>query len=198
MTKPTGKDVLEPKPIDFGEYTAKNVKGFKGTDGDGYSADLCRGTKKVASIVDNADGSMVNIWWKDTEGERVKISVPRLDGSLHTYKGTPDEKIFRDHMNNLPPYPYDKWTKEMTGKDYGTVDEGIFLGALIDKHDNDKRCKRLCRTKTLFTVKGEDDTFYTYNAPYNQKTKERITSICSDRNQQLDEIINERFLNEEA
>jgi hypothetical protein len=169
-------------------YTVKNIKSFKGMEGLGFNASLYRDDKKVAFVVDSAQGGCLDFEWVDSQEPAVNINITNRDGLHHTYKGTPEEKILAEYVNSLPKIKF-------FGKGL-KVDSDMFVTKLVEDSENEKRLKRMCRTKTLVRTKEcKDEEYYSYNTPFTPKTKEFITNEHGDN---LIEIINERFIEKTA
>jgi len=127
-------------------YTVKNVKSFQGREGYGFECSLYRDGKRIGTVTETASGGMVDFY---------------LD------KG--EEKILDDFCKTLP-----KWGSEFGDREYDT-DKDIFITNLVNKWEEQKRLKKLCKNKTAFTIdcmkKGE---CYTINTPYNSITKANL------------------------
>src|SRR5687768_17542817 len=52
-------------------YEAKGIKTFRGQEGEGYNASLYRDGKKVAFVIDDASGGMLDVEWLDRKEEQL-------------------------------------------------------------------------------------------------------------------------------
>ena len=67
-----------------------------------------------------------------------------------------------------------------------------FIGIMVDDHLNTKRLKRMCKSKTVFTLKSSvEGDCYTIKHPYDERVKDHLNNKYGD---DLVEIINERFI----
>jgi len=170
--------------IEFGDYSVKKVKSFQGREGYGYNADLYWGTKKVASILDEGCGGEAWVYWDDIEEEKVDITRTDYKGEKHTYRGTPEEKILREHIETIP------LQESEYSKDGFRVDLTCFLSALVGNYEEQRQLKRWCKKKTVLHLKTQKPGEYTtLSVPYDPEMKSTLE-------QQFDiaEIVNERFL----
>jgi hypothetical protein len=70
------------------------------------------------------------------------------------------------------------------------MDADFFITLLVTKHDEDKRLRRRCKTKTLIRLKGANDGEYVeYNRLYSAEFGDWVRS----NEPTLTEIINERY-----
>lgn len=126
----------EPKSVVPGkDYSLKGVKTFRGMDGHGLNATLMRGNKKVAFILDEGCG-----------GEMRFDFVDRLHGN------SAEEDMWEAFIAQ------EKAKLDDTKKDeYGFTERSIFSGETwvnkkVDDLLNEKRFRKMCKTKTLFQV----------------------------------------------
>lgn len=167
-------------------FEVKNVKTFVGMEGEGFNCTLYKDGKRIAFVIDSAQGGEYQFQWVDHKLERVDIKSFDLKGDEITYKGTPLEKVVVDFVNTLPPEDVDFHDETVR------VDLDIFVAHLVEQYEEAKQLKGWCRKKTLFVLKGDEGGHYrTVTAPYGEKVKDFITEKYGD---QVEEIINERFL----
>lgn len=125
-------DELERESYD---YTLKGVKTFRGRDGYGLNATLCRGKKKVAFIMDAGNGGMIDIDWVD-----------QMHGE------SKEEALFNIFIEEQ------KLKADDTKKDeYGHTERFYFnaehwINITVDKMTNDKKFRKLCKTTLVFQV----------------------------------------------
>jgi hypothetical protein len=119
------------------KYTVTKIKTFRGREGYGLNATLCRDGKPVAFILDDANGGMVDFDWVDQKhGESA------------------EEAMFKGFVASLPPDPEDKGST----LDPRTLEQFAmerWVNAEVDRITNDKRMRKACKTKTLFQVGAE-------------------------------------------
>jgi hypothetical protein len=122
-------------------YSLKGVKTFRGMDGQGLNATLMRGDKKVAFILDEGCG-----------GEM------RFDFLDFMHGKSAEEDLWNAFIAEQ------KLKADDTKKDeYGFTERSLFDGAhwvntKVDDLLNDKRFRKMCKTKTLFQVGDEIGT----------------------------------------
>jgi hypothetical protein len=136
-------------------YSVKGIKTFMGMEGQGFNATLCRGTKQVALVIDDASGGEVEFQWLDHKEPSVDIIHRLFDGSEATYKGSPEEKLFMDFVKVQPDWEYD-------GKKHPMSDE-VLIGDMVNKALQEKEFYRLDKKCLLFVKpdckKGEYCSF---------------------------------------
>lgn len=84
-------------------YTVEKVKTFIGNEGYGFNAELHYRGRKVAFVIDSADGGCYNWYWEDTETDRVEVNTITESGKPTRYQGTPEEKRLCDAIRDIPP-----------------------------------------------------------------------------------------------
>lgn len=148
-------------------YSVKNVKTFRGMEGYGFECSLYHDNKRIATVVDTANGGCYDFYWKDKAAEAK----------------------FDDYLASLPEETFNLGGgKTITTKPSGET----VVGKLVDSYENDKKFRRLCKKKTLFSLRtDEKDTYRTLNTPYNSVAIEYLTEKYGEN---LAEIINSRFV----
>ena len=174
------------EPISLKDYTVKGIKTFLGMEGNGYNANLYRGKKKVAFLCDSATGGETDVTWEDRSSKKqVKLNGINFSGDKFSYKGTPEEKIFIELLAKEP-----KEESPFGGFVHMTPD--VFFGDLVDKTLNDRKFKRLCKTKTVFILKvNKKKVVYTITRKYDDKSEKLLKDEYEDR---LIEVINKRYI----
>jgi len=112
-------------------YEAKGIKTFRGMEGEGYNADLYRDGKKVAFVIDDATGGMLDVEWLDRK----------------------EEKILADHCKTLPDRPagfLDEGKEPMMA-----VTPEIFIEDLVNDALLLKDAAKLTKGKIAFVDKGK-------------------------------------------
>lgn len=146
-------------------YEVKSVKTFMGTEGYGYNCNLYRDGKKVAEVVDTADGGSVNFYW-EAKGEA---------------------ELFRQYALTLPPIDMSKWGMANVPQDIDTA-----IGGLVDEYENTKRLKRLCSTNWVYKFKNQKTDEITCFKKNHPDIRKVIETKYED---QIVECINDRFAN---
>lgn len=159
-------------------YEVKAVKSFRGREGYGFNASLCRDGKRVALVDDAGNGGCFSYHWLDyKEGRCAEVTVRNHAGVERTRKCTPEEALFVEHVR--------------ANTDKTLEPEDMFVAALVDDYEAAKQVRRWCRTKTLFRLKGDDEGSYrTVNAKYSDRVRAFIEGKYGDK---VEEIVNERF-----
>jgi hypothetical protein len=142
-------------------YNVKGIKSFIGMEGPGFNATLYRDKKKVAFVIDSAQGGDYDYQWYDKS----------------------EEKILRDYCASLPKYTM--YDTEMS------VSPDSLLAELVDAYENGKRFTRLCKTSTLFRLKGDNEGEYrSYKHPYSDVMEKMLREKYGDT---IIEILNEKY-----
>lgn len=119
------------------QYTLKGVKTFRGMDGLGLNATLCRDGKPVAFILDEGRGGEVDFDWKDAK-----------------QGNSAEEELFKAFIEEeRAKIPADK--KDEFGPVRQAFGAEYWVNSLVDEIENTKRMKRICKSKTLFQVDAE-------------------------------------------
>jgi len=148
-------------------YTVRDVKTFRGMEGEGYNATLCRDGRKVAYVIDDATGGDIHIQWT---GSRSRAA---------------EEERLLEFLKTLPK---ERW--EDTEYD---VTPDIFLAALVDQAQIEQRLRRLFRTETLFRLKSDrtdDDEWRVLKARFAPSVKAHLVKTYGDG---LAQILNEDY-----
>lgn len=170
--------------LNFGEYSVKKVKTFMGHEGGGYNADLYRGKKKVATVIDQGDGGEPYIYWVDVEAKIVPITITNHKDEKCTFHGTPEQKLFKEHLETLPLQK--EFDMELR------VSDDWFLSALVEAYEEGEQLRKWCKKKTVLKLNGQGDGEYSVlPQPYDHNQKASWEKVMGDK---LVEIINERFL----
>lgn len=152
-------------------YSVKSVKGTIGTEGHGYQLTLCRYGIPVCNVVDYAHGGPVDFHWIDSTQPRIVIHNLDYKGEPHSYKGTPEEKLFSDFVKAQPDYLC-SWTEEDGSPIYMKMSTELYVDELLQEHDLLKHLKRLTSKKLAYVRK--DGKIYTANKPYSVELAAKI------------------------
>ena len=167
-------------------YSVNGVKSFIGNEGYGFNANLLRDGKKVAFLIDDANGGEINVQWLDWKAPKVEVKGINYTGKEYTHSGTPEQAKLAKFLMNLPKTknPYDGKMEH--------VSRDVYLCELVDKFESEKQFKRWCKTKVCFRVKGDKEgSWRTLKAKFHPLIAEKIREKFGD---QLEEILNERFV----
>jgi hypothetical protein len=163
----------------FGDYSVKNVKSFVGMDGYGFNANLYRGKKKVAFLIDEGCGGEVNIEWLDDKLPRLEKDYPSKEAyekAWADYKTArkEEQELLDAHVKSLPKVQSDLGSKPMEL----TIDAGWFVTDCVSKWELERdvrKMKKQCQSKTLF--KTADHGYGQYaiiKAPCDEKIREHL------------------------
>lgn len=150
------------KSVNHG-YSVKNFKTFMGMDMTGFNFSMYKDNKKVADVTNDGGGG-------ETE-------VGFLSDAVET--------DFNNMLKLLPEYYCD------ISKRNCKFNEEDFVNELAAQYEEDKKLKRLCKTKTLFiTADCGQNECRTVKHVFNANVKKFIQNKYK---KDLIEIINERF-----
>lgn len=136
-------------------------------------------------VIDDAHGGDYIYEWLDAKQPRVDICTTNYEGRPHTFKGTPEEKMFYDHIKTLPAVSFHDLPGEME------MTPDIFVAQLVEGYEANQQLKRWCKKKTVCVAKGcAEGQFITFNVAFSPEVKQAILK----RNSDILEFVNERFL----
>ena len=151
------------------KYTIKGLKSFIGNEGHGYNVSLYRDGKKVAFVIDDASGGMVDFQWLDWKGGH---SLEELT-LLEFLKG------------KMSPPCFEGDTESQT-----TPEE--FVGSLIDDQEIDKKLRALCRKHTLIRItRDPEDAYRVVKQPFTPAIRQALIESAARSNKEVIEFINE-------
>ncbi len=145
-------------------YSVKAVKTFEGMEGYGFNANLYRNNKKVARVIDSADGGCY----------------------FFNFDDPAEEKLLDDMCAKLPAV-----TSTLGGNQAFTYqpDSDTFFNDLVCDYEHKKWAKRACKGKTLFRlVDDKPDTWQVSEIPFSPKLK---TALVAKFGNKLESILNE-------
>ncbi len=127
-------------------FSLRGIKTFQGKDGHGLNATLLRNGKPVCTLLDEGCGGEMWFQWHDQrhgaseEEKRFNAFIDKRRAEI------PADKVNEYDMNERELFDGETW-----------------INGEVDRIQNDRRFKRLCKTKTLFQVDGEigGDSFRT-------------------------------------
>jgi len=159
---------MEKSVKNFGEYHVKNVKTFIGMEGQGFNANLYRGKKLVAFVIDDANGGEARVQWNDRS----------------------EEKVLKDHLTTLPKVP-----SETKGVEDLTIDESWFVSDCVNKFLNDKdieKMRKKCQTKTMYRSKScKFGHYMVWNVVYSEKVKQALKTKHGEDVEIFNEVLAE-------
>lgn len=116
-------------------YSVTGVKSFRGREGYGFNANLHRDGRKVAFVMDDADGGEFNYEWSAKDRAQARA----------------DEQALADYCKTLPPV-------EFQGASL-TMNADLFLGELVEAAENAQRLARHVRIQlkkhVVFVAEGK-------------------------------------------
>jgi len=158
------------------EYVVKNVKTFIGMEGHGFNASLYRNGKKVAFVIDSAQGGCFDFQWTDWEEPKVDINIISYKGEPHTFQGTPEEKILTELVETLP-----KAKSEVFPDGVKETVDG-FVAILIDQFERKKWLKRNLKKCFVFQVGNKiGSEEYLMFKKHPNLTKERVIKLIEKK-----------------
>ena len=172
--------------MDAHGWTAKNIKTFQGREGRGFNATLYRVGKAVAFVMDDASGGEVRIDWKDRDVPRVEVKIIGSAGTTHSFQGTPEEKLLYEFaITQFWPADPSIGLKEPLRMSVDGV-----VGEIVEDVLEQRRLKKLCKTKTVFRLKNDEDRncVWQTKAQFTPKIKAWLVQTHGDN---LAEIVNE-------
>lgn len=133
----TPKTPKKPKGDAAKGYMLKGVKVFQGMDGVGLNATLLRDGKPVCTLIDEGCGGEMLFRWHDhMRGESNEHDLWDAFIAGEKAKVPADKKLLEGH-DTLERDVYDGST---------------WVNKEVDRIENDKRFRRLCKTKIVFQV----------------------------------------------
>lgn len=134
------------------QYTASEIKTFKGRAGEGFSATLKCAGKAVCEVLNEASGGQFRFKWLDAlDAPHVTYQTRNCKGELVESRGSPDEAAYS-------AYVLERGSYEEHGQSYfhntDTITEEIVY-AVLDAHRQKASIKRLLKDRVLFVVNGE-------------------------------------------
>jgi len=153
--------------MDFGPYHVKNVRSWVGRSGYGFSATLYNEKEKIALLTNEGRG-----------------------GATFIEEISPIEKDnLTSFVDNIPLIDASELGLPSSGET--KVGLEMFLGALIDQWETNKRIKRKVKTHTLFRLREDPPTTYrTMRIPFSEHVRQMI---LTKHGESVTEIINDRF-----
>lgn len=165
-------------------FTVKNIKEFRGMEGVGFNADLYMDGKKIAFVIDDANGGPYNFEWLD-------YKAPRVNGEFLDWQGKPAERMMTPFEKSFNDFVKNYTSKELTENKL-TPDMDIVIGDLVDAACTAKKFKRICKTKTMFRLKGDASGDYrVMNLLFTPAVKAKMVAKFGDT---LEEIYNEKLV----
>lgn len=154
------------KEILASDWTVKGVKFMKGHDADSMECSLYYKNRRVATV------------WDDSWGGEFQYT-PVNDGQQRNL-----EYFNKFARQFVVPSEYSK-----DGLKYNM---DIVIDVLVNHFEEEKQIKRWCKTKTVFTLKGDaPGSFRTFNNKFDERLLDHITKQYGDK---VDEILNMRFI----
>ena len=132
-------------------WSVRRVRTFQGMEGLGFNAELLRDGKPVAFVIDDGNGGQYNIRWY-TRTTKTENEEQRLTEFVESHT----------HVNELNGKPY-------------RAEPDTLIGELVDKYENNRKFKRLSKTRTLFRLKSDPgDSWSSIRVPYSAEVTTRL------------------------
>ena len=148
------------------KYEVKGIKSFRGNEGYGFNATLYRKGKKIAFVMDSAQGGQHDWEWVD---RKLRFEETKL---ICLVKNIPECETEFDFTMG--------------------VDIDMFISMLVGEKEEYDSFKRKCKTKTLYTLKSDQpNQYWIMNHIYDERVKAHLQK---KHGSELVEIINERYI----
>ena len=145
------------------DYSVKGLKTFRGVEGTGFEATLYRGSKRIATVVDDGWGGCHKWYWMDESAE--------------------EEALLSTHIAALPAETCDFEGTDGKPFVYKMDDDG-FVSGLVGLLEDERRAKRTLNRVVMYVRK--DGKVYSIN-----KKKHDETIIRSSIADKADLIVND-------
>lgn len=143
-------------------YTVCKVKFFRGRDGYGFNAELLKDGKKIAFVIDEGCGGCLHYEWVDIK----------------------ERDVLCEYVKTLPSL------KTKFGDISADID--LYVSRLADDYETGKKFKRLCKTKTIFRLKSDnEDAYRMINRHFDSAVK---VFLLKKYGESLGEIVNEKLI----
>lgn len=169
-------------------YSVKNVvTGWSHERGQGgsYQANLYRGNKRVAAVVEEGEGDPLLFVWEDRNEPREEFTYVNFLGSAVTIRATTEQRAFLEHVSGLTyNCPFEKKERPMDGD--------FFVATLVQDFEDIKWLKKETKKKTVFRLnEDEPGKWRIVNSFYNEQVKEWIEKTYGSR---LAQVANDLFV----
>lgn len=150
-------------------YTVKNVKTFRGMEGQGFECSLYKDGKKIGTVTDDAQGGPYRFFLKKGE-----------------------EEILQAHAKTLPKLPWGFTPHPPLDPDGMTQDADIVVNNLVEDFLEEKRLRKMCKSKIIFTLHSDKGpvAYWEMKNIFSPKMRTYLQDKYGD---DLKEIINERY-----
>lgn len=175
-------------------YTIKGLKTFIGNEGRGYNVSLYRDGIRVAFVIDDASGGMVDFQWVDRDPKTwVDHEITDWNGEKSTIRVTPEEKKLYEFIKGKLGKPlFDDDTQRQMEPDE-------FVAGLINAHEIDRKLRNLCKKNTLIRITGDpEDSYRTVKLPFTPKLRASLVSLALAQGKEVIEFINETLAKKET
>lgn len=123
-------------------YSVSKIRTSQGRQGEAYSATLVRNGKVVASVIEEANGGCLRIYWQDKQGGK-SAEEDRFNAYVEEEKAKISASAINDEVSKAAGF--DVQEKVL-------FNDHICIENMVNKALDDRRWKRLCKTNTLFQV----------------------------------------------
>lgn len=147
-------------------YEIRKFRPFEGMEGPGFSLDLHRDGKRVATVLEEGNGGMIRLHWtgRDEEAAFAKVVEARREEAS-------DKKGEGGMISE----------KEMLT---GPEAAGYLVTLMVGAFEAEKRFRRLVKTKTIFTLDDQYETQGAYQEiarPFTPELKAHILKKYAGR-----------------
>ena len=142
----------------------KNVKSFIGMEGHGFNCSLYLDGKKVAFVIDDANGGEFHYQW---EGKTPQDRTRNEKEVMAVIDALPPEIIEEDA---------EPWKKSLYPEGFRKIKIDVYVGRLVDDYENNKKLERQKKTSVPFkTAECKPGTYYVLkHGGKVEETKSRI------------------------
>ena len=169
------------------KYSVNAVKSFRGMEGHGFNANLLQDGKKVAFVIDEANGGEYHYEWLDHNEPRVEGKYRNYKDEILTRKMTPAEKAFNEYVLSFP--------SEDMGAGLGVMylNEDCVMGKLVGEFEQDKQMIGWCKKSVVFSVKGDKEGEFRTLKTLWKGNEVKIKEYIGKKYGSDCEILNERY-----
>lgn len=174
------EDVVNPVTGLPEGYTLKGLRTFMGEDCPGFNVNLYCGRKKVCSILEPGDGGEMRFSWVDQFKKGVHSLL--VNWKNRDRRVTPLEKEFLEKIKPVLNITYS------TAQFNCCWNEILLFSNAVDLLEETRRMRKICKTKTLFTLKSQPEQVFSLNRRFTVDLQEYLVKLHGN---DLSEILNE-------
>jgi len=152
-------------------YTIKAIKVFNGAEGNGFNANLYKGGKKIAELIDDAWGGELQVHWMDSDKEMVKELRLVAYNGVKELPMTPDEAILAQYLLDTVGCDPDV---------HSDADIEIWLTNLVQYTDIKQQSLRDLKKKAMI-FDPETYKVLEFKNPYDEKFKKSLDKFIATK-----------------